>query len=250
MREKDKHRWDQLYLGSIRYVDPVPPAETKFLVRVEFVYEGRPDAFSDYRAGFEIRTVQRVQRIVVSSHHAGDDRQFRTYEFEYDNAAGNGVSLLKSVKTFGIDESLPIDEQKQELPSLEFNYTKFRPSALEGRRLVPVTGPDFPAVSLAASDLQLADVIGDGLPDLIETGATIRYWRNRGNGQFDLPRTMTDAPAGLRLSDPGVQLLDADGDGRLDLNVSTTGICGYFPLRFDGLWDRRSFRQVSVARDE
>jgi hypothetical protein len=56
--------------------------------------------------------------------------------------------------------------------------------------------------------------IGNGLPDVLEMGATVRYWRNLGNGHWDLPHEMSDAPAGLGLSDPGVQLIDADGDGR------------------------------------
>ena len=46
-------QWDQLYLARIRYVDY---GADRFLVSVSFDYEERPDPFSDYRAGFEIRT--------------------------------------------------------------------------------------------------------------------------------------------------------------------------------------------------
>ena len=60
---------------------------------------------------------------------------------------------------------------------------------------------------------------------------TVRYWRNLGQGTFDLPREMREAPAGLQLADPGVQLIDADGDGRIDLLVSTSALSGYFPMR-------------------
>ncbi len=76
---------------------------------------------------------------------------------------------------------------------------------------------------------------------------TVRYWRNLGGGRFDLPRPMRDAPAGLTLADPEVQLVDADGDGRIDLLVNKDGLSGYFPLRFNGEWDRRSFRRQRVA---
>ena len=76
---------------------------------------------------------------------------------------------------------------------------------------------------------------------------TARYWRNLGNGRFDLPREMKDAPAGLTLADPGVQLIDADGDGRIDLLVTNERLSGYFPLRFGGLWDRKSFQKYEVA---
>ena len=40
---------------------------------------------------------------------------------------------------------------------------------------------------------------------------------------------MRDAPAGLSLADAGVQLVDADGDGRTDLLVTQDGLAGYYP---------------------
>src|SRR5207247_1933099 len=45
----------------------------------------------------------------------------------------------------------------------------------------------------------------------------------------------------------GVQLLDANGDGRADLLVTTPTLAGYFPMRFGGLWDRDSFRSYRSA---
>jgi hypothetical protein len=45
----------------------------------------------------------------------------------------------------------------------------------------------------------------------------VRYWRNAGNGRFDLMRTMEAAPAEVQLNEPGIQLADANGDGRADL---------------------------------
>lgn len=58
----------------------------------------------------------------------------------------------------------------------------------------PLEGQDFPARSLANPELELADLFGNGLPDILEMNNTVRYWRNLGNGQFDLPRTITSRP--------------------------------------------------------
>jgi hypothetical protein len=58
---------------------------------------------------------------------------------------------------------------------------------------------------------------------------------------------MRDSPAGLNLAGAGVQLLDADGDGRADLLTTTDELAGYFPLRFDGRWDRGSFQRYRAA---
>ena len=75
----------------------------------------------------------------------------------------------------------------------------------------------------------------------------MRYWRNLGGGRFDRPREMREAPAGLRLADPGVQLIDADGDGRIDLLVTTEDWPATFRCSFGGLWDRRSFQRYRQA---
>ena len=59
--------------------------------------------------------------------------------------------------------------------------------------------------------------------------------------------SMKSAPAGLHLGDPGVQVLDADGNGQLDLMVVRDGLAGVFPMRFGGGWDERAFRSFAVA---
>jgi hypothetical protein len=76
---------------------------------------------------------------------------------------------------------------------------------------------------------------------------TIRYWRNQGEGRLDRPRELHDAPAGVQLADSGIQLTDADGDGRIDLLVTMGTMSGYFPSRFGGFWDRRSFQRYQFA---
>jgi len=58
---------------------------------------------------------------------------------------------------------------------------------------------------------------------------------------------MDEAPTGLSFADPGVQMIDANGDGRVDLLVSKSGLSGYYPLRFGGYWDRHAFQRYHVA---
>jgi RHS repeat-associated protein len=237
--EQGPHHWDQLYLRRICYADYTENGETKFLVSVTFVYEDLPDPFSEYRAGFEIRTRRRCQHIEIRT-HADQDRLVRTYLLHYAaQQPHNGVSLLSQINVVGHD-----GDRTEELPPLTFGYTQFAP---EGRKFSRLYGADLPARSLANSDLELADLFGNGLPDILEMNGTVRYWRNLGGGRFDRPREMRDAPAGFQLADPGVQLIDANGDGRIDLLVTTETISGYFPLRFGGLWDRRSFQRYRVA---
>jgi RHS repeat-associated protein len=226
------HRWRQPVLRRIRYVNH---GATGFLYRVDLEYEPRDDPFSGYTAGFEIRTALRCTAIATT---AGDD-PVRRYELAYSQDPHSGVSLLSGVRVVGFDDD---GARHEDLPQLTFGYTAFSP---DQRRFTAVGGDDPPPMALSGEDVELADVTGDGLPDVLQMNGVVRYWRNLGGGRFDRPRTVTDAPAGLRLADPGVQLLDADGDGRVDLLVTTPALSGTAPLRFDATWSAiRPYRQA------
>ena len=239
------HLWDQLYLKRIRYVDYTDPqsSEEQFLVSVTFNYEMRPDPFSDYRPGFEIRTNRRCNSIEIRT-HADRERLVRVYRLIYLDQRNvpieqfplNGALLLSQVLVEGCDD----EREPEPLPPLEFGYTTFEPTK---RRYLPLAGPSGarPTRSLGNPEYELVDLFGNGLPSILEFNEQVRYWRNRGNGQLDLMRTMETAPAGLRLSEPSVQLLDANGNGRADLMIIDGLRKGFFPLTFDGQWNEQGF---------
>jgi RHS repeat-associated protein len=232
-QEDGPHRWDQIYLKTIRYGDYRPAGDPQFLVTVDFVYEPRPDPFSTYKAAFEIRTTQRCTRIEIST-HADASRLTRVNHLNYLDdidrgaAPANGVSLLHSIVVEGVD-----GDSREEFPPLEFAYTGFDPARRTYRSMSAVSG-SVPERSLAHPDFELADLFGCGLPDIVQIGDATRYWRNLGYGRFDVPRPVDGLPAGVRLGDPGIQLADFDGDGHVDLLISGAGFSGYLPLTVDG----------------
>lgn len=240
------HHWDQLYPLLIRYAEHGATAAPEFLISVTFNYMPRSDPFSHYRAGFEVRTVRRCSRIEIHT-HAEVDRHVGSIHFRYQDEITppqppppNGLSLLAEVQIEGHDGT-----QSEEMPPLAFAYSTFD---LEKRRFLPVTGNDLPALSLSQTNIELVDLFGKGLPDLLSmTPEDVRYWRNLGGGHFDLSKPMPEAPAGFSFADLGVQLLDANGDGRQDLLVTTDTMSGYFPLQFSGCWDKTSFQRYKVA---
>ena len=232
------HRWRQPLLQRIRHADYTSDGETRFFATITFDYENRADAFSDYRAGFEIRTTCRCCAITTRT-HTDKDRLVRRYELAYESDPFNDASLLRSMQVVGFDDA---GAAHRDLPPLQFGYSQFAP---EGRSFQPIRGADPPPMSLAHGDYEFADLTGDALPDVLELNGTARYWRNLGDGVFDRPRTMRNAPSGLRLADSGLQLLDADGDGHADLLVTTPAVAGYFPLRFDAAWG--NFRPYTSA---
>lgn len=239
---------EQLLMG-VDYVDLpdtlAPDGEPEFLLSVEFEYDQavRPDALTDRRAGFAITTSRRCRRIAQYS-HAGERRLVRTVELRYldEVIAGgerpnaplppNGVSLLSQITARGHD-----GDETESLPPLDLIYTSFD---IERRSFRPLTG-SLPADPLGTPGVEMVDLFGDGLPDFLQLDGRARYWRNLGDGRFAAAREMTQAPAGLTLASPSVDLIDADGDGRPDLLVSSATLNGYFPLMPSGGWDRRSF---------
>ena len=248
--EDGPHQWDQLYLRRIRYVDFANQQAPEFLVEVTFEYEDRPDPFSEYRSGFEMRTRRRCQAIEVRT-RADASRLVRTYQFTYldqredledldQRLPLNGFSLLSQVRVSGHDEARD-DTPEERLPALAFDYSRFEPT---GRQFFPIEGRDLPAQSLASPDLELADLFGNGLPDILQMNGIVRYWRNLGNGRFDLPREMKDAPAGLTLADAGVQLIDADGDGRIDLLEQMSGCRAISRCGWGGCGTANPFRNM------
>jgi RHS repeat-associated protein len=245
-RKEGPHRWDQLYLKTIRYGDYGHAEDLQFMVTVDLMYESRLDPFSTYKAGFEIRTTRRCSRIEVST-HADVSRLTRAYNFIYldqaePNAApDNGVSLLHRIEVEGVDGDI-----REKLPPLEFGYTRFDPSRRIYQAMTGVAG-SVPERSLAHPDFELADLFGRGLPDVVQIGDTARYWRNLGGGRLDVPRPIERLPVGTRLGDPGVQLADFDGDGQIDLLVSGNRFNGYIPLTVAGKNANGRFVEYAAA---
>lgn len=269
LRDSD-NTFDQLYLEEIRYVDYEDEGTEKFLITVKFKYDDIPGHYedsipdtrriypsSDYRSGFEIKTAKRCKAIEIYTNPDGVElltvnQLTRTYKLIYLNELTddqlqkanaflpkNGASLLNRIEVIGHD-----GDKTEKMPAPRFNYSTFNP---EKRKFTPVKGRDLPTQSLSDPNFELIDLFGNGLPDLIETQGSVRYWRNLGNARFDMPREMQHAPSGISLADRAVQIIDADGNGRPDLLVTTPQISGYFPTQPDALWDKKSFQRYMKA---
>jgi len=227
------HSYDQLYLSSIHYAQYHENSVKKYACEVRFHYEERPDAFSVYRQGFEMRTTKRCKSIETYT-HTDATRKVKTCHFNYlQELPLNGCSLLANVGVEGHDGDL-----SEWMPPLEFGYSAFKPSA---HSLQEITGK-IPLLSLAQPGYELTDVTGNGLPDLLQMDGTgSRYWPNKGNGDFAPPKTIPISPS-IQLGSEGVRLIDANGDGRNDLLVNNGVQAGYFSGSFDSVWDEKSYR--------
>src|SRR5690606_10317144 len=140
-------------LVKIEYVDY--DDGTKFLVSVEFEFEDRPDCFSNFRSGFEIRTNKRIKAINIFSHPDGAKIPVKKYLFGYSNDSLNKLSLLRSVQLIGFDDK---GNEKIELAPLELDYSEFTPES--SAKLIPLTG-DVPFLSQKSKHFELIDLDGN-----------------------------------------------------------------------------------------
>jgi RHS repeat-associated protein len=177
-------------------------------------YEPRPDVHELFSSGIRRVLARRVRSITVTL----GGKLVRRYVLGYGDATH---SVLQSVKLYGTDD-------KTALPELTLAYTE--PSFAVGDQLVTVK--NAPGRSSADKDVALADLNGDGLPDLFVTQAGRYQTYVNGDGTGFLPAqawAAMDSPS-FALSATGAQLADLDGDGAIDLvTKSGTSSFRFFP---------------------
>lgn len=196
----------------------------RFSVRMG--YEARPDVRSDATPGFEIRLARRLSTIGVLS----DATVIRRYELAYEAAGlSGGTTRLASITEKGRDGTLhPIAHR--------FTYTR----TLAGTCQVGCETPfmvdmgTLPGgVDIQTGLASLIDINGDSLPDILESDVNGRH-------RFHISRLSTEGRPGFTgqvvtsaattagssfiLSNPGVQLLDVNGDGFTDIVDQVNGL--------------------------
>ncbi|MFO1498527.1 MAG: SpvB/TcaC N-terminal domain-containing protein [Verrucomicrobiota bacterium] len=84
--------------------------------------------------------------------------------------------------------------------------------------LIPKSDPDLLQVDLNDPDIHLADMTGDGLPDIVRVrSGSVEYWPNLGRGRFGQRILMRQAPRIRRTPNDALLLVDLDGDGCAEL---------------------------------
>jgi RHS repeat-associated protein len=204
--EHDQH---QIYLSGITYQ---VHAANAYQNHVDFIYEPRPDSFTDYTYGYAEGTRKRLSRIEVFH----GERRLRTYFLTY--LEDELTSLLQSVRLVG--------EHGLTMPALSFGYAHQGGSA---GGLVVMDSPP-PLEGLLNGEATLEDLNGDALPDLlIGTAGDYRYYENiDGTTWSEVPQTLQGDPD-CNLWEQGVMLLDANGDGFRDVLAPHHNAFRYFP---------------------
>jgi RHS repeat-associated protein len=225
-------------LDSVSYVFNADQ-QPRFTAR--FVYEARPDPLSDAKPGFELILDQRLSAVRVFS----GSEQIRGYALEYeDDATSGGLSRLRGILETGRNGVLdPVH--------LTFAYSRALGGACKtdcAKPFVVDMGRLGGGVDMRTGVATLIDINADSLPDVLDTTNGVHTFYlsvpdSSGRPHFSGSSPSQAASSAFRLGEPGVQVLDVDGNGLSDIISTKTGdvLCN------DGSGDWRGSACLSSA---
>ncbi|MFG1610484.1 SpvB/TcaC N-terminal domain-containing protein [Actinoplanes sp. NPDC049265] len=220
---------------------------TKYAFAMHFDYgdrtggapASRPDPFSTFRAGFEIRT-DRLCRAIRVTHHLPEELgpepvTVSETTLDYEDA---GVSLLSRITRTGRRDDGPDGAWTMSLPATTFGYTRWEP-ARTGLRDVAVRG----AVPFDHGRVRFVDLNADGLPGVLTAApGALLYARPLGGGAFAAPAVLPSAPTHRPGESRRAALLDITGTGRLDLVIAERTWGGFYANESTGWTAFEPFR--------
>ena len=206
---------------------------------LKYPWERRPDPFSSYRSGFDVRTTRLCQRVLMFHHFPGEANVERdclvrstdfTYSAEVDptDARNPVYTFLQAVTQTGYRRNNG-GYLKRNLPPVEFEYTL--PVVQDAVEHVDPQDLENLPIGLHASAYSWTDLHGEGIPGILtEQAGTWLYKRNISpiperlpDGRTEVtarfaPLETVDSKPNVAISD-GAQFMDLAGDGQPDVVV-------------------------------
>jgi RHS repeat-associated protein len=220
----------------------------------------RNDPFSNYRAGFEVRTQRLCQRVLMFHHFPdesiGANCLVRSTDFVYRDSRGNPVdrkqgnpiaSFIASVSHSGYKRNAGRDDLKRSLPPLTFAYSDTIVQD-EIREIDPASLENLPT-GLDRGTYQWIDLDGEGIPGILTEQAEAWFYKRNlsplsaseggtaaSAAVFAPLELVAEKPAASTLGVSGWQFHDLAGDGRPDLARFQGPVAGFFEKNDSGDW--------------
>ncbi len=252
-------QYTNLYLSKILYGnktpyknfnDPVPDL-TGYLFELVFDYGEyntaapfneiqdwlfRPDAFSEYKSGFDIRTTRLCNRVLLF--HRFDDSEYnglvQSLHFGYDTSSAQDFTYLKTVTFTGHIKKPDGTYTAQSLPPFEFTYQLPEWNS-EVKEVIPSALVHAP-IGIDDQTYQFVDLFNEGLSGILTEQANGWYYKhNLGNGVFEQAKLVSPRPS-FTTQGGSLQLLDLEANGTKQLVNYSTAPKGFFELDDDDNW--------------
>lgn len=199
----------------------------------------RPDCFSRYDYGFEIRTRRLCRQVLMfhrlqtlAGHDTPDEAPALVSRLILDYDLNARVSLLLSACNVAHED----DGKPVMLPPLELEYQRVDPSGTAWQ-----DSPELGKFN-TSQPWQLVDLYGEGLPGILYQDPAGAWWYQ--TPVRDTTAVSSDAvtygppeplPA-IPAQREGAMLMDINGDGHLDWVVTHSGLHGYHSMQADQAW--------------
>jgi RHS repeat-associated protein len=246
---EQNRRFANQYLKRILYGNEIPDDEPSFFFETVFDYGEhvtdqsdekarwalRPDAFSTFRATFEIRTYRRCQRVLMFHRFpelGSEPVLVRSTAFHYEG--DEAATFIRQIVQTGYDPT-NMAEPVKTLPPLLFEYSK----AEIDDTIRTLRSPSYEHVpgGIDGHQYRFLDFDSEGLPGiLIEQPQAWFYKRNLGGGAFDASSRVAQWPVGGSLAGGIAELTDLAGDGLKYLVRHRETPAGYFRRNEDQSW--------------
>ncbi len=265
----DKITYSNLYLHKILYGNKTPykqfgdsfPPENDFLYETVFDYgtlkpgdtpdqinnwDFREDAFSEYKAGFEIRTTRLCKRVLLF-HHFKDANEYdglvRSVNFEYDTNLEEDFTFLERITSHGYIKKTDGTYSEKQLPPMEFSYQKHDWNK-EIKTIASENIVNAPS-GLDEQQYLFTDLYNEGLNGILTEQAHGWYYKhNLGDGKFERAKLVNLKPSFEGLGS-ALQLADLDADGGKQLVSYSNEPSGFFELNDNNEWQSfRSFKAL------
>ncbi len=258
------------YLKKILYGNMTPytgfntafPAADKYLFETVFDYgmpgerpdivnaaKRRTDSFSDYKAGFEIRTTRLCKRVLLfhvfeelALQQGKPDKKtlVKSLNFGYDTSTQKDFTFLKTITAFGYikfknpDESLSYSQKN--LPPTEFTYQQIEWNNNKDVKTISTENVVHAPSGLDEGQYQFTDLFNEGLSGILTEQAGGWYYKhNLGNGEFENAKLVTPKPSFAGLGSQ-LHLADLDANGGKQLVNYSAEPKGFFELSDEEEW--------------
>lgn len=239
------------------YGDHDPDAPTPAVQRP---WPCRLDPFSEYKAGFEVRTYRLCQR-ALSFHYFKELNDnvnpapclVRSLDLDY-RYFGNPAATPSELRNMEVDYPIalrqtgwvkngPASYDKKSLPPVELTYQEL----VWNKTVQTVSAANTENAPVGfTSGYQFVDLWSEGISGILtEQGGSWFYKNNLGEGQFAPAQVVAPKPSFAGLTKGTLQLLDLEADGRKFMIVTEPPIRGAFEISDDGEWQPfASFKNV------
>jgi hypothetical protein len=211
----------------------------------------RLEPFSNYKAGFEMRTYRLCRRILIFHHfkELNDGVNpapclVRSMDFIY-RYLNNPVATPLEKQNASVDYIISIQQtgylkntfnsyDKKSLPPIEFTYRE-----LNWNKIVQTISKEniVNAPVGLSQNYQWLDLRNEGISGILtEQSEGWFYKSNLGDGKFSIAEPVIPKPSFTGLSDGTLQLQDLDGDGRKFIVNNKGPVKGYFEISDDDEW--------------